>query len=135
MSTASIQAPPLFDFRVVIEQDVNGAYSAECLQTGAVATADDYDTVLSIIEEVLASEARLALDSGNFANLFSSPAAPGTWYKWAEYAARQEPVIRFITIEPTTPGPELSNIPKKPAVSTKIEVARSAGQNSRTVIG
>src|SRR5437868_1372101 len=93
-STPSIRRPlihPLFHFRVWIEQDKSRQFSAHCLETGAVATADDLTTVISIIEDVLASEASLAIDSEDFANLYASPAPPAIWFKWNAMAQKHEP--------------------------------------------
>lgn len=125
---------PLFEFRVWVEQEASNHFSAHCLETGAVATANDETTVLSIIEEVLESEAALALDSNDFTNLYSSPAPPDVWFKWNAMAEKRKPTIRTFEIKsrrrpaPPDSGPDTPVIPKKPVVSSSIEVARGVRQ-------
>jgi hypothetical protein len=122
---------PFFEFKVWIEEQSNsGILSAHCLETGAVATANDFDTVVDLIEEVLESEASLALDSNDFANLYSSPAPPEILFKWNEMSAEQEPEIKTFEIRSRKYGPKDQNIPKKPVVSSQIEVAFSDRQHA-----
>jgi hypothetical protein len=127
---------PLFQFKVWIEQQKSNIFAAHCLETGAVATADDADTVVEMIEEVLESEAALALDANDFTNLYSSPATPDIWFKWNEAAQKHEPKKRQFEIKsrkkptPGDMGPQTPNIPKKPVVSSQIEVARSIRQHA-----
>ena len=120
---------PLFIFRVWLEQDEDSKhFVAHCLETGAVATADDVDTAMSIIEEVLESEAALAIDSDDLTNLYASPAPLDVWFKWNAMAEQYAPKERFFEIK-SRKKPSLEQegpaIPKKPAVSSKIEMASS----------
>jgi len=74
---------PLFTFRVLAEFDSEyNVYVARCLETGSVASADDMDTVLSMIEELLVDEVTFAIENDNLANLYSSPAPLRTWEKY-----------------------------------------------------
>jgi len=120
---------PLFTFRVWLEQAEDSEhFVAQCLETGAVATADAADTAMSIIEEVLESEAALALDSDDFTNLYASPAPVDVWFKWNAMAEQHDPTETFFEIKSRKKPslePEGSAIPKKPAVSSKIEMASS----------
>ena len=120
---------PLFLFRVWLEQDKDSKhFVAHCLETGAVATADAADTAMSIIEEVLESEAALALDSNDFTNLYAAPAPVDVWFKWNAVAEQYAPEERFFEIKSRkkpSSEPEGPAIPKKPAVSSKIEMASS----------
>lgn len=125
---------PLFEFKVWIDQSTSGIFSAQCLETGAAATADSFDTVVSIMEEVLESEASLALDSNDFANLYSSPAPPEVWFRWNAMSAKQKPTVRTFEIHsrkqrPSDDGPS-TTIPKKSVVSSTIEVARAVRQHA-----
>ncbi len=111
----------LFDFKVLIEPDKeNGGFAAYCLQTGSVATADDWQTAESILDEVLQSEAVHALETKDFANLYSSPAPPDIWFRWYKLAETKRPKVRFLTLRP-----KATAIPKKPShgVPSKVEVA------------
>jgi hypothetical protein len=114
----------LFDFKVLVEPSIDeGGFVAYCLQTGSVATADDSDTAESILDEVIESEANHALETKDFANLYSSPAPPDVWFRWYKLAETKRPKVRFLTLRPKgVPAP------KKPShgVSSKVEVARFA---------
>lgn len=127
---SEIHQRPLFEFKVWIEQDQDLTFAAHCLETGAVATANDFDTVVAIMEEVLESEASFALDSDDFANLYSSPAPPEIWFKWNRMSAECEPKIRTFEIRSRKFGPKNQNIPKKRSVSSQIEVAFSDRQHA-----
>lgn len=116
----------LFDFKVLIEPDTeHGGFVAYCLQTGSVATADDAKTVEGILDEVLQSEAVHALETNDFANLYSSPAPPDVWFRWYRFAKTKKPQIRFLTLRPKV---QKATTPKKPShgVPSKVEVARFA---------
>lgn len=90
----------LFDLRVLAERnerfDVHVAY---CLQTGSVATADDYDTVWVMMKELLEDEITYAWKYDNLANLFSNPAPTEIWRKWYELAQLEEPAIMELEID------------------------------------
>ena len=90
----------LFDLRVLAERnerfDVHVAY---CLQTGSVATADDFDTVWVMMKELLEDEITYAWKYDNLANLFSNPAPTEIWMKWYELSQKQEPEIIKLEID------------------------------------
>ncbi len=114
----------LFDFKVLIEPSKeHGGFVAYCLQTGSVATADDAETVESIIGEVLQSEVIHAMETENLRNLYSSPAPPEVWFRWLKVAQTKPPKTRVLTLALKQPA-----TPKKPpqGVQGKVEVARFA---------
>ena len=53
----------LFDLKVLIGfNDTYQVYVAQCLDTGSIVTADDVETVKSMIKEVLEDEITFALE-------------------------------------------------------------------------
>ena len=83
----------LFTFRVLTEKDSTYGYSvAHCLETGTVVTADDHETVVEMMLEVLQDEILYALKHRDYSNLFSSPAPADVWQKWKEAAKRNKPI-------------------------------------------
>jgi len=72
---------------------------AYCLQTGSVATADDFDTVWVMMKELLEDEITYALKYENLANLFSNPAPTEIWRKWYELSQKVEPEIMKLEID------------------------------------
>jgi hypothetical protein len=114
----------LFDFKVWIQRDEESdIFAAYCLETGSVATADDSETAEELLDEVIVSEAVHALDTKNFANLYSSPAPPEIWDRWHKLAKTQRPTVRFLQLRP-----EVTTAPKKPTcgVPPKVELSRFA---------
>jgi len=94
--------------RVLIEKD-EGKFVAYCLETGNVAVASDYDTVRSIIIEILQNEVSFAKKHNNFENLYRAP-APG------------DVIQRFKNLRPD----QIETLPLFPDVNTKVEMARAA---------
>jgi hypothetical protein len=89
-----------FRFRVLIEFDsAYNVFVARCLETGSVATADDPETVKTMIEELLSDEISYAISRGNFANLTSSPASPDVWARWYESTKKQQPDERTLSVQ------------------------------------
>lgn len=70
----------LFRFRVLIERE-GAIFAATCLETGNVATADDRETVIEIMIEVLQDEWTFNVERENLKNLLT-PAKPSTWAGW-----------------------------------------------------
>jgi hypothetical protein len=95
--------------RVLIEKDGKNKYVAQCLETGNVAVADDYETVRSIIFEILQDEFLFAQKHNNFENLYRSPAP-------------KDVKERFEQLPPD----RIETLPLFPDVNTEVEVARAA---------
>lgn len=62
------------------------AFIAQCLETGGVVTADDMDTVMDMMGELLEDEISFAIEHHNLTNLFSTPAPVEVWAKWYKTA-------------------------------------------------
>jgi hypothetical protein len=95
--------------RVLIERDEAGKHVATCIETGNVAVAGDFDTVKSIIIEILQDELLFAEKHDNFENLYSSPAP-------------EDVKQRFKRL----PQNQIETLPLFPDVNTEVEVARAA---------
>ena len=77
------------DLRVLVEYDQKHKFFvAYCLQTGSVVTADDQDTAVDMIKELLVDEVSYAIVHSNLRNLFASPAPLEIWKKWSTNAAK-----------------------------------------------
>ena len=74
-------------------------YVAYCLETGNVATAEDADTTVEIMKEILEDEFSSAIKFESYANLFSKPAAKVIWDQWNELAKTTNPEVRFLNIK------------------------------------
>jgi hypothetical protein len=83
---------PFFEFRVLVEfDDKYKIFVAYCLNTGNVVSADDPETTIQMIKEVLEDEVYHAIKFENYSNLFSSTAPPEVWQKWHALASKQKP--------------------------------------------
>jgi len=60
----------------------DGAYVAQCLETGAVATGETPEETHALIRLVLQSDILLAMESGSLENLFRVRADPAAWDRW-----------------------------------------------------
>ena len=115
---------PYFDLRVLAEYDTNyKTYVAHCLQTGSVTTADDMDTVLDMIKELLEEELVHAIKYSNYGNLFSSPAPPEVWKKWRTVAQQQE--VESLELDIKAEGISLDDTETATTVEP-VEVVRAA---------
>jgi hypothetical protein len=77
----------LFPLRVLGEYDEKyGFFVAYCLETGSVTTADDMDTVLDMMKELLEDELSRVMASKNLSNFFSTPAPFEIRQKWTHLA-------------------------------------------------
>lgn len=80
--------------RVLLE--FNQAYriwTAQCLETGSVITADSSDMAKEMIKELLEDEISYAIEHRNLKNLYSSPAPIDIWTKWFQAAKENEPEV------------------------------------------
>jgi hypothetical protein len=86
-------AIPYFpSFRVLIEFDSKfKMYVAHCLNTGNVVSADDSETTVQMMKEVLEDEVFHAIKYENFSNLFANTAQPDIWDRWNVLARKQKP--------------------------------------------
>lgn len=71
----------LFRFRVLVERH-GPIIAATCLETGSVATADDQDTVVDMMTELLNDEWRFNMQQCSLHNLLT-PAPMTMWAKWS----------------------------------------------------
>lgn len=83
---ATLIALPIefFQLRVLLwkERDI---YVGQCLETGSVATADDTDTLKSIMQELLTDEVEYNINGdGSAGNLFGTPAPLQLWQQYFE---------------------------------------------------
>ena len=93
---------PFFSFRVLVEYDSKyKMYVGQCLNTGNVVTADDSETAVQMMKEVLEDEVYHAIKFENYSNLFSSTAPPEAWKKWHLLALEQQirPIELNVKIE------------------------------------
>jgi len=80
---------PFIDLRVLVEYDKKHKFFvAHCLQTGNVVTADDSDTAVDMIKELLVDEVSYAIVHSNLRNLFASPAPLEIWKRWSTNVAK-----------------------------------------------
>ena len=83
---------PFFEFRVLVEfDDKYKFFVAYCLNTGNVVSADESETAVQMMKEVLEDEVYHAIKFENYSNLFSSTAPPEVWRKWHALALTQAP--------------------------------------------
>jgi hypothetical protein len=88
----STEKYPLFDLRVLVEFNKGfSAFIAHCLETGSVVTADDRETVVLMMKELLEDEISFAINHENLRNLFSSPAPLDVWKKFTQASAHKAP--------------------------------------------
>jgi hypothetical protein len=71
---------------------------AQCLETGNVVTADDEETLKSMMIEVVEDELAFALEHENIKNLFSTPAPFDVWMKYLE-ASKNSPEILPLNVQ------------------------------------
>ena len=84
MSESIISALPLsfLQLRVLIWKEDN-SFVAQCLETGNVATADDFHSVRSLMFGLLSEEADYnTAGPGSIKNLFDSPAPIEVWRRY-----------------------------------------------------
>jgi hypothetical protein len=73
----------LFRLRVLADLDSeHNVWVARCLETGSIVTANDPETVVSMIKEVLEDEITFAWENDNLANLYSTPAPRDILLRW-----------------------------------------------------
>ncbi len=71
---------PTFRFRVLPYYDSAHKYFvAQCLETGSITTAEDSETVMEMMVELLEDEASYAVKHDNLGNLYSAPAPKDVW--------------------------------------------------------
>ncbi|HEV8427559.1 MAG TPA: hypothetical protein VGQ41_06575 [Pyrinomonadaceae bacterium] len=74
-------------FRLRVLADLDSEYNvwvARCLETGSMVTADDPETVIEMMKEVLEDEITFAWENDNLANLYSTPAPREILLRWRE---------------------------------------------------
>lgn len=106
----------LFPLRVLSEHDEkHGFFVAYCLETGSVTTAEDMETVLDMMKELLEDEVSRVIASRNVANLFSTSAPFEVWEKWTQLAEE---------------GHEIGEI----ELDIKVPIGRAHGGNTSTTV-
>lgn len=89
MKEATLVALPVefFQLRVLMWTE-RGIYVGQCLETGSVATADDIDTLKSIMQELLSDEVDYNVNGvGSLSNLFGTPAPREVWQRYYDLLA------------------------------------------------
>jgi predicted RNase H-like HicB family nuclease len=90
----------LFPLRALaVYDEVHGFYVAHCLETGSVTTAEDMDTVLDMMKEVLEDEVSNVIASENLANFFSTPAPFEIWDRWTRLAQANPGEIKEVELD------------------------------------
>ncbi len=80
---------PTFRFRVLPYYDSAHKYFvAQCLETGSITTAEDSETVMEMMVELLEDEASYAVKYDNLGNLYSAPAPKDVWNEWVSRAKK-----------------------------------------------
>jgi hypothetical protein len=80
---------PTFRFRVLPYYDsTHKYYVAQCLETGSITTAEDSETVMEMMVELLEDEASYAVKYDNLGNLYSAPASKDVWNEWVSRAKK-----------------------------------------------
>jgi hypothetical protein len=97
------------------------AYIAQCLETGGVVTADDVDTVMDMMGELLEDEVGYAIEHQNFTNLLSTPAPLEIWARWYK-AAKGGNIVLERTISINAKELRLD----EQEVKAAVEMARAA---------
>jgi hypothetical protein len=114
----------LFPLRVWAEYDQKyEVFAAYCVETGSVTTADDMETALDIMRELLEDEISRTLTSKNFGNLFSSPAPIEIRDKWIRLAGERPDQIGSMKLNIKIPGTGGLNARD---TSTKVAVLKAA---------
>lgn len=111
----------MFKLRVLAEYDDNyQIYVAQCLETGSIVSADDMETLQSMMFELLTDEVSYAVEHKNFANLFSTPAPPDVWVRWLKSTG--EVTTEIIPID----AKELRLDDEEQEVLAGVQVSRAA---------
>ena len=83
---------PYFKLRVLLRfEEAYKVFAGYCLETGNVVTADDMDTAIDIMKEVLEDEIYNAVKFENYGNLFSKPAPKSIWDSWYKLSKIKTP--------------------------------------------
>lgn len=91
----------LFPLRVLMEYDnTYKVHVARCLETGSVATADDFDTVKDMIKEILEDEIAFAIENDNLPNLYSTPAPLDVFKRWRDAVRSGNWEVMHLEIKP-----------------------------------
>lgn len=83
---ATLIALPIefFQLRVLMWKE-RGVCVGQCLETGSIATADDAETLKSMMQELLADEVEYNINGvGSAGNLFGTPAPRHVWQEYFE---------------------------------------------------
>jgi len=117
--------------KVFVEYDQQyEIFVAQCLQTGHVVSADDHETVKSMIVELLGDEATYAIQHDDLPNLLDTPAPMEIWAKWNLAAKAKDPEERKITIHGEIPQ-QLKMLVGQAEVQTEVRIA--TGKTGRSV--
>jgi hypothetical protein len=113
----------LFPLRVWGEYDSKyEVYVAYCVETGSVTTADDIETALDMMRELLEDEVSRVMLTKNIGNLFSTPAPIEIRQKWTRRASEGGQIGEMkLNIKVPTPGGKDAR-----DTSAKVAVLRAA---------
>jgi hypothetical protein len=114
----------LFPLRVWAEYDSKyETYVAYCVETGSVTTAEDMETTLDMMRELLEDELSRVMVSRNVGNLFSTPAPIEIRHKWTRRANEGGQIgeMKLNIKVPTSGGADARD-----TSTTKVAVLRAA---------
>jgi hypothetical protein len=78
-----------FTFNVLVYSEA-GTNIAHCMEMGLVATHDDADEIVPIMNKLIFRQLQFALENDNMADIFH-PAPPEVWAKFREAITEGEP--------------------------------------------
>jgi hypothetical protein len=111
---------PLLSLRVLSEYDKQfSVHVARCLETGHVVTADDANTAIDMMRELLEDEINFAIEHQNLPNLLSTPASFDVWVRWRRAVAGQKRKPEMILLNIDARELRLDN---EPEVSTELRI-------------
>jgi len=77
--------------RVLIWKD-DSAFVGQCLQTGSIATADDFHELRNTLYSLLVEEVDFnTKGEGSLRNLFDTPAPPAIWWRYYDLSLSRTP--------------------------------------------
>jgi hypothetical protein len=99
------------------------SYSALCLETGTIATADSADDLINAIKDALGCEIALAIRAGDLERLFASPAAPSARVRWLR-AAGLNSEVTTVPLD-ITPLIHMPSSPQRRGVQSELAIAKT----------
>jgi hypothetical protein len=108
--------------KILEEYDAEqGTWVARCLETGAVATAPDQQTLQKLINETIQLEVLLAIKKNDFANLFHKPASGEVCARWYRTAGMSSGALTTYDLELN-----FDLTPRREVKSEKIGISKAS---------